>query len=163
MIARDHSGTSVLLMNALGKGSVFTVLAPTVSGIPPAGKSRFVYDIIDRIVKRPGLAVDITPKNDKVEFILSKTDNREAVVFLMNHGEKAWKGTVSIDLEKSGLSKHLGETVHAKVCKGYKEENYSSEVTKKDNKLFVRTHLYGKGKSFDPHYMASFTLIRIES
>ena len=163
VIAKDSSGAPVLLMNSTGKGKVFLILSPTLSEIPPAGKSKFIYDIMDRIVKGPGLPVYITPKNKDIEFILSKTEDKEAVIFLMNHGEKPWRGKVVIDLEKSGLSKDLGGKVQAKVCKEYKEESYSPNITKKDNELFIETYLYGKDKSFDPYYTASFALIRIKS
>ena len=162
VIAEDGSGTPVLLMNSVGKGKVFLVLSSTISEIPPAGKSKFIYDIMDRIVKRPGLPVRTTPRNKDIECILSRTEDKEAVIFLMNHGEKPWRGSVVIDLEKSGLSKDLGGEVQAKVCKGYKEESYSPDITKRDNELFVESHLYGKDKSFDPYYTASFAVIRIK-
>ena len=45
-------------------------------------------DVIDKVCKYNPLPIDISPQNDNVEFLISRTGNKEATIFVMNHGKR---------------------------------------------------------------------------
>ena len=138
VVAVDSEDTPVLLLNKYGNGYIFLFTSPTLSMIPPVGKSPFVSDIIDKVCKYKPLPVILSPDNEDVEFLIAKTEDKEATVFIMNHGERAWEGDIIIDLARSGLSPEVGEKVSAKVCQGYKVKEINPEVVKEGDKLIIR-------------------------
>ena len=139
VIATDSQNIPVLLLNKFGKGYVFLFTSPTLSMIPPVGKSPLISDVIDKVCRYKPLPVILSPENEDVEFLIARTEDKEATVFIMNHGEKPWEGDIIIDLARSGLSPEVKDKVSAKVCQGYKVKEINPEVVKKGDTLIIKS------------------------
>ncbi|GEM_PF-2318484 len=138
VIAVDSQNIPVLFSNNYGKGHIFFFTSPTLSMIPPVGKSPFISDVIDKVCRYKPLPVMLSPENENVEYLITRTEDREATIFIMNHGEKAWEGDIRVDLARSGLSPNVGERVTAKVCQGYKVQEASPEVIRDGDNLVIK-------------------------
>ena len=163
VIARDKENNPVLLLNKYGKGYIFLFTTPTLSMIPPVGKSPFVSDVINKVSSFKPLPVDISPENEDVEFILSKTGDKEATIFVMNHGEKDYEGDIIVNLKAAGLSKGIGKKITAKVVTGYDNiKDITPEVIREGNKLVIKgITLKGDTKDFCSYRQASFAYIKM--
>ena len=163
VIAADKEGIPVLLLNKHGKGYVFLFTTPTMSMIPPAGKSPFVSDIIDKVCRYKPLPISISPSRDDVEFLISKTGDKETAIFIMNHGEKDWSGDVILNLKAAGLSADIANNVKAKICTGYDVKKIVPRIKQdKDNLIIYGITLSGDKKDFCSYRQASFAYIRLD-
>ena len=166
-VAADKDGTPLLLCNKYGKGHVFLFTTPTLSMIPGekdsvAERSEFIKDVIDKVCKFKPLPVHISPQNDNVEFLISTTGNKEATIFMMNHGEKDWSGNIIVNLKEAGISPVIGEKAVAKIGRGYDVEKITPTVTRnKDNLTISGITLSGDVKDFCSYRQASFAYLEL--
>ncbi len=138
VIAKDSQGIPVLVANKYGKGHVFLFTSPTLSMIPPVGKSPLISDVIDKVCRYKSLPVMLSPGNEDVEFLIARTEDREATIFVMNHGEKAWEGDIIVNLARSGLSSDAGEEISARICQGYKAREVTPKVVREGDSLIIK-------------------------
>ena len=172
-IATDSQGVPVLLLHRYGRGHVLFSAAATLSMLlGPAEKDPFkdpisariglMRDVIDKVCKHKPLPLDISPRSDTVEYVLSKTGDKEAAIFVMNHGEKAWAGEIIVNLHAAGLSPEAAAVVHAKIGTGYLVKKATPRVTLGKDKLIISgVLLAGDKKDFCSYRQASFAYIRL--
>ena len=168
VVATDSQGIPVLLLNKLGKGHIFLFTSPTLSMIPPVGKSPLVSEIIAKVCRYKPLPVVLSPENEDVEFLIARTEDKEASIFIMNHGKKDWEGDIVVNLARCGLSPEIWKKVSAKVSQGYKVREASPEVLRKGNTLVIKgIRVVGDTSEpadynylswFKPHYSEQFEL-----
>ena len=162
IVAKDSRGNPVLLYNNYGRGYVFFFTTPDLCMISPAGKSPLVSDVIEKVCRYKPLPISISPVRNDVEFLISKTEDKQATIFIMNHGEKTWKGDVIINLKEAGLSSIIGEKVVAKIGKGYDVKEITPTVTRnKDNLIISGITLSGDTDNFCSYRQVSFVYIRL--
>jgi len=162
IVAKDDDGTPVLLLNNYGKGYVFLFTSPTLSMIPPAGKSKIVQDVIDKIVRYKPLPITILPSNSEVQFLISKTGDSEASIFLMNHGEKDWVGDIKVNLKAAGLNTEIGNTAIVRIGRGYEVKEMTPQIKMDKNSLIITgIILSGDNDDFCSYRQASFAYIRL--
>lgn len=168
VIAKDARETPILLLNKYGKGYIFLFTTPTLSMIPgekgkPFERSKFVEDVIDKICRYKGLPIDISPKNDNVEFLISRTANKEATIFIMNHGPDRWHGDIAINLKEAGLNKGVRKNVSAKVVEGYNSIKDSiPEIEERGGNLIIKgITIEGDTKKSCAFRQAKFVLIKL--
>ncbi len=162
VVAADSQGNPVLLLNKYGEGYVFLFTSPILSTIPPAGKSLFVSHVMDRIAQFKPLPISIFPVRDDVEFLISKTEDKEATIFIMNHGEKDWSGDIIINLNTADLSPEIANNIKAKIGTGYDVKEISPEIKRgRDSLLISGITLSGDKGNFCSYRQASFAYIRL--
>ncbi len=172
-IATDSRGVPVFLLNSYGKGCVFVSTAPTLSMLLAAGgkdplkapvseRIGFVKDIVDKVCKYQGLPLDISPKNDNVEFLISRTGDRAATIFMMNHGEKDWSGDIVVNLGAAGLSSDVARDIQAKIETDYDAQETTPRATRDKGILSISgISLSGDKSNFCSYRQASFAYIRL--
>ncbi|GEM_PF-6019122 len=161
-VARDGKGNPVLLLNNYGKGCILLFTVPKLSEISPEGKSPFIQDILDKVCSYKPLPVDISPKRPDIAFTMSKSENKEAAVFLMNHGEKDWSGEIIINLKEAGLSPEAAGRVTVKAGKGYETKEVVPQIKMDNDNLIVSgITLSGDMDDFCSYRQASFAYIRL--
>jgi hypothetical protein len=168
VIAKDSQGTPILIYNKYGKGHVFLFTSPTLSMIPgekgnPFERSKFVEDIIDKVCRYKDIPVEISPRNDSVEFLISKTGDKEATIFIMNHGPDRWQGDIVINLKEAGLSEGIGKNISGKIVKGYENiKEITPETEKKGDNLIIKGIIIGGDTGDSTAFIqANFALINI--
>ena len=163
--AKDSQDNPVLLLNKYKKGYVILLTSATFSMIPPTGKNEFIRDLIDEVASYQGLPVSLTPADENIEFLISKSGENEATIFLMNHGEKTWKGDIKVDLSNAGLSSGAWKVITAKVGKGYNTIIEINPETQKDKNIITikGVELQGDRDDFISYRQASFAVIRLGS
>ncbi len=162
IVAKDKDGNPILILNNYGKGYVLLFTAPNLSTIPPGGKNPFVSDIIAKVCSYRPLPVDIYPKRQDIAFLLSKTGDKEATVFIMNHGEKDWSGEIIINMREAGFSLEVDDKVMAKVGKGYEVKEIAPKIKMdKDSIIISGITLSGDADDFCSYRQASFAYIRL--
>lgn len=118
VLAQDAQGIPALICNRYGRGYALLFTTPALSAFPPAGNSEFVRTVIDRVATHKPLPLSIlgdTPP--PLHFVISRTFGKHATIFVMNHGESAWEGSIRIHLRAAGIPSV--ESVRAKVGIGY--------------------------------------------
>jgi hypothetical protein len=122
----------------------------------------FVRDIVDRVCKYKPLPLDISPKNDSVEFSIGTTGAKEAVVFMMNHGESDWSGDIIVNLQAAGLACEVANDVHATIQTGYSVRETTPRVTAtKGNLAISGISLSGDKDNFCSYRQASVAYVRL--
>ena len=130
--------------------------------IPPAGKSPFISDVIDKIARFKPLPISISPERDDVEFLISKTGDKEATIFIMNHGEKNWSGDIIVNLKSAGLSSQIACDLKAKVCTGYDLKEVTPRIKQDEGNLIISgITLSGDREDFCSYREASFAYLRL--
>ena len=172
-VATDSQSVPVLLLNRYGKGYVLFSSAPTLSMLlGPAGKDPIrdpmsarvglVRDVVDKVCKDKPWPLDISPKSDTVEFLISKTGATEATIFIMNHGEKDWCGDIVVNLNAAGLSSGIAEDCWAKIGTDYNAREATPTVTADKGKLIISgISLSGDKDQFCSYRQASFAYVRL--
>ena len=156
VVAVDSQGIPALLLNKYGKGYVLLFTSPTLSMIPGEKgikfeQSGFVEDVIDKVCSYKPLPVNISPEYENIEFLIAKTEDRGATIFVMNHGPEDWKGDIIVNLNEAGLSKEIGDKISCKISKGYKIEEIKPEVIRKGDDLIIKgIFLQGDREGFLP-------------
>ena len=163
-IAKDATGVPLVLGNRLGKGCALLLTTPTLSTLPPAGRSAFVRDLVNAAARSARQPVTISPACDHVESILGKSRDGRAVVFLMNHERAVWAGTLTVDLAQAGVSAAATPEVSLVVCRGYERDEPRTDALLKGEKLVIGgVRLPGAAEQFDPFRAASFAVLSIQS
>ncbi|MBI2447793.1 MAG: hypothetical protein HYV48_04620, partial [Candidatus Omnitrophica bacterium] len=145
--AKDKDGNPVLILNNYGKGYVLLFTTPNLSVIPPEGKSQFVSDIVEKVSSYK---------------LLSKTGDKEATIFIMNHGEKDWSGEIIINLREAGLSPEVFGKVTAKIVKGDKVKEITPQIKMNGGSIIISgIALSGDSDNFCSYRQASFAYIRL--
>ncbi|MBI4242722.1 MAG: hypothetical protein HY606_01415, partial [Planctomycetes bacterium] len=168
VIARDSRGIPILLYNKYGKGYIIFFTSPTLSMISgekgkPFERSKFVEDIIDKVCRYKDIPVEISPKNDNVEFLLSRKGDKEATIFIMNHGPDRWQGDIIINVKEAGLSEGIGKNISGKIVKGYENIKEITPETEKirDNLIIKGIDIEGDTADSPAFIRANFALINI--
>jgi len=168
VIARDSRGIPILLYNKYGKGYIIFFTSPTLSMIPgekgkPFERSKFVEDIIDKVCRYKDIPVEISPKNDNVEFLLSRKVDKEATIFIMNHGPDRWQGDIVINLKEAGLSEGIGKNISGKIVKGYENiKEITPETEKRGDNLIIKGIIIEGDTTYSPAFIqARFALIKL--
>ena len=145
VVAIDSQGIPILLYNKYGKGYILFFTTPTLSMIPGEKgtkfeRSKFVEDVIDKVCRYEPLPIRISPEYENIEFLISRTEDKEATIFLMNHGPEDWKGDIIINLKEAGLSSDVANRISCKISKGYgyEVEEVRPEVMRKGDNLIIK-------------------------
>jgi hypothetical protein len=172
-VATDSQGVPVLFLHGYGKGYVVFSAAPTLSMLlGPAEKDplkdsiseriTLVRDVVDKVCAHEPQPLDILPRSDTVEFLLSKTGADEAAIFVMNHGARDWSGDIVVNLRAAGLSRELAAMVQAKIGSGYIVKEAKPRITADKDKLIISgISLAGDKDNFCSYRQASFAYIRL--
>ena len=129
----------------------------------PFERSKFVEDVIDKVCRWKPLPIEISPKNDNVEFLLSRTGNKEATIFIMNHGPGRWQGDIIVNLRESGLNKGVGRNVTGKVVEGYNNiKEVTPRVEERGDDLIIKSiTMEGDTADSSAFIQAKFALIKL--
>lgn len=163
-LAADARGLPLLLRHRVGAGCVLLLTTPTLSTLPPAGRSRMVRDLIAALAGRARRPVHISPPSQHLEVVPSRAKDGRAVVFLMNHEREEWAGEVTVDLDKAGIPAQAAPEVSLVVGRGYESRSAEIHSTLRGRRIVIRqVRLPGGSKGFDPYRAASFGVLTIQS
>lgn len=162
VLAADDHANPLLICNDLGKGHVLLFTTPNLGALPPKGKNPLVQDVISSIGRCKPLAIDIRPNRDGVQFCVSRTGNREATVFLMNHNKDKWSGQIAINLASAGLSGGTWRVSKAVVGTGYATTSITLAIAGNGDDLVISgVELPGDSGDFCSYREASFAYVRL--
>jgi hypothetical protein len=108
------------------------------------------------------LPLEISPRNDDVEFLMSKTGGETAGIFIMNHGKEAWSGDIILDRVAAGLSPGVGENARVILGTGYRLQETTPKLAISGDKLMISgIRLSGDTDRFCSYRQASFACIKL--